>query len=322
MRPLFITIDTEGDALWDDPAIDEIKTENTLWIPKFQELCEKYGFIPIWLTDYEIISDERFVNYIKNKNHAGLCEVGIHVHARNNPPLCQLENEKEKGAAYLIEYPKDIMREKFFFLKKLIEERLECKVITHRAGRWTIDKDYIDILVEAGIKYDCTVTPGLTWSGCEGITPGSKGSDYTDKVYKRQLLKGRTGEIVEYPMTILKTGSFIFPSNLTFKSCARACRNYLKKIPIWLRPNTNRNLNEMKYILDTINKNEYEYAEFMIHSSEFMPGGGPKHQGKQEVDKLFEDIENLFIYAKSIGYEGCTFETWEGRKLEEWNAKK
>ena len=85
-------------------------------------------------------------------------------------------------------------------------------------------------------------------------------------------------------------------------------------MPIWLRPNTNGNLNEMKYILDTVKRNNYEYAEFMIHSSEFMPGGGPKHQGESEVNKLFEDIESLFKYAKSIGYEGYTFETWEGSK--------
>jgi len=32
MIPFFITIDTEGDALWDDPSIDQIKTENSLWI--------------------------------------------------------------------------------------------------------------------------------------------------------------------------------------------------------------------------------------------------------------------------------------------------
>ena len=75
MIPFFITIDTEGDALWDDPSIDQIKTENSLWIPKFQELCEKYGFIPIWLTDYEMIEDDRYVDYIKEKAHQGLCEV-------------------------------------------------------------------------------------------------------------------------------------------------------------------------------------------------------------------------------------------------------
>lgn len=311
MIPFFITVDTEGDALWDNPSIDQIKTENSLWIPKFQELCEKYGFVPIWLTDYEMIEDDRYVNYIKEKVHKGLCEVGIHVHARNNPPIYKLENEKEKGAAYLIEYPVPIMREKFCYLKELIEKKIECKVITHRAGRWTLNNEYIKILSETGIKYDCTMTPGLSWASCEGITQGSHGSNYLENTYKRQIIGQH---IIEYPMTVFKTDSLIVPQNKSLKSCARAVRNYIKKTPIWLRPNTNQNLNEMKHILDRILKNNEEYAEFMIHSSEFMPGGGPKHQGEDEIFKLFETMDLLFKYAYDKGFRGCTFDTWEGRK--------
>ena len=232
MIPFFITIDTEGDALWDNPPMDQIKTENSLWIPKFQELCEKYGFVPIWLTDYEMIEDVRYVNYIKEKVHKGLCEVGIHVHARNNPPIYKLENEKDNGAAYLIEYPDQIMREKFCYLKELIEKKIECKVITHRAGRWTINEEYIKILEELGIQYDCTMTPGLSWAACEGITTGSQGSNYLKNLYMRQTL----GQIItEYPVTIFKTDSFIMPKKISVKSIARAMRNYIKKTPIWLR---------------------------------------------------------------------------------------
>lgn len=311
MIPFFITIDTEGDALWDNPPMDQIKTENSLWIPKFQELCEKYGFVPIWLTDYEMIEDVRYVNYIKEKVHKGLCEVGIHVHARNNPPIYKLENEKDNGAAYLIEYPDQIMREKFCYLKELIEKKIECKVITHRAGRWTINEEYIKILEELGIQYDCTMTPGLSWAACEGITTGSQGSNYLKNLYMRQTL----GQIItEYPVTIFKTDSFIMPKKISVKSIARAMRNYIKKTPIWLRPNTNENLNEMKNILDRIIKEDKGYAEFMIHSSEFMPGGGPRHQGEAEVSKLFETMDLLFKYAYDKGFRGYTFDTWERNK--------
>ena len=46
MKPIFITVDTEGDALWSNSKAEDIQTENVLWIPRFQELCEKYGFVP------------------------------------------------------------------------------------------------------------------------------------------------------------------------------------------------------------------------------------------------------------------------------------
>ena len=309
MKPLFITVDTEGDALWDNPT--DIKTENVLWIPKFQELCEKYGFIPMWLTDYEIISDDRYVEYIKEKNDKGLCEVGIHVHARNNPPLVKISGEKEVGAAYLIEYPYEIMRDKFLFQKDLLESKLGKEVITHRAGRWTMNQDYVRILVECGIKYDCSVTPGIDWSSGEGITPGSRGSDWSMSKRERYMLYNHENQkIIEYPMTIVDCKSIIIPAAKTTRNYLKAVYHFAKKSKLWVRPNVD-NLNEMKYALRTVHRLNEEYAEFMIHSSELMPGGGPQHVGEVEIRKMFDTMEQFFIYAKELGYGGFTFDKWE-----------
>lgn len=311
MKPFFITVDTEGDALWDNPKT--IKTENVLWIPRFQELCEKYGFIPIWLTDYEIICDDRYVEYIKPKAHKGLCEVGIHVHARNNPPLIKLEGEVENGAAFLIEYPVEVRKEKFIGLRNLIEEKIGLEVKTHRAGRWTMDEAYVDLLVEEGIKYDCSVTPGIDWSNCAGIVKKNKGSNYANYRNGRQILKGSENKsIVEYPVSIDKTKSLILPSRMGIKSSMKSVYHFIKHTDLWLRPNTSGNINEMKYLLRNISKNG-EYAEFMIHSSELMPGGGPRHQGEAEVKVLFDTMDKLFKYAVELGFRGYTFDTWENK---------
>lgn len=308
VKPFFITIDTEGDALWDNPR--EIKTENVLSIPRFQELCEHYKMIPIWLTDFEIISDDRYVEYIKPKAQQGLCEIGIHVHARNNPPLVKLEGEDD-GAAFLIEYPDSVMVEKFSFLKKLIEERIEMPVISHRAGRWALNERYISILAEQGIKFDCSVTPGIDWSNTVGIVKNNRGTDYSEYKYRRQYLTETDNEsIIEYPVSILKCKRLIIPDYLSGRNILKSGYHYVKHSPIWLRPNTDGNLNEMKYILKQISR-DGEYAEFMIHSSELMPGGGPHHQGKAEVDRMFDNIEKLFKFANELGFKGHTFESWE-----------
>lgn len=309
MKPLFITIDTEGDALWDNPI--DIKTENVLWIPRFQELCEKYGFIPTWLTDYEIISDDRYVEYIQDKFDRGLCEVGIHIHARNNPPIVKLQNEKEIGAAYLIEYPQNVMREKILYLKDYIESKLQHEIITHRAGRWTINEQYAEMLAEVGIKYDCSVTPGIDWSSFEGITPGSKGSDYSLKKRERFLLySGEHGRIIEYPMTIVDCCSFIPPATISGRNLIKAGYHFAKRSKLWIRPNID-NLNEMKYSLNQVVKGNEEYAEFMIHSSELMPGGGPQHSSEEDIEKMFETIESFFWYSKEKQFVGSTFDNWE-----------
>lgn len=305
--PLFITIDTEGDALWDNPK--EIRTENVLSIPRFQVLCEKYGLIPIWLTDFEIIEDSRYVDYIKPKAEGGLCEVGIHVHARNNPPIVKLDGEQEDGAAFLLEYPPEIMRKKFQFLKNRIEERIGMPVKTHRAGRWALNEEYIKILEETGIKYDCSVTPGIDWSNTYGIVMTNRGTDYSKHRNERHVL---ADNVVEYPVSIVREKKLVMPDRLEAKAVLKAAYHRYKRASLWLRPNTDGNLNEMKYVLDSV-KNTAGYAEFMIHSSELMPGGGPHHQGKEEVDRLFKIVESLFAYAVSNGYVGHTFDSWENQ---------
>ncbi len=55
-KPAFlITIDTEGDNSWQNH--DRITTENTRFLPRFQALCEKYAFKPVYLTNYEMAMD-------------------------------------------------------------------------------------------------------------------------------------------------------------------------------------------------------------------------------------------------------------------------
>lgn len=307
-KPFFITIDTEGDALWDNPR--EIRTENVLFIPRFQELCEQYKMIPIWLTDFEIISDKRYVEYIKPKAKKGLCEVGIHVHARNNPPIVKLKGEDD-GAAFLIEYPNSVMVEKFSFLKKLIEKKIEMPVISHRAGRWALNRQYVRILDEQGIKFDCSVTPGIDWSNTVGIVKSNRGTDYSGYMPERQVLN-RLGSnsIIEYPVSIIECTNIILPDHLSVKGILKSGYHFINKSPIWLRPSTDGNLNEMKHILKYISING-DYAEFMIHSSELMPGGGPHHQGKIKVDRMYDNIERLFEFANNMGFKGHTFESWE-----------
>ena len=310
MLPLFITIDTEGDSLWDNP--ETIKTENSLYIPRFQELCEEYRFKPIWLTDYEMAMDERYTDYICKKAKNNLCEVGIHVHARNNPPVIELQNQVGNGGAYLIEYPSEIMRRKFLNLKNILEKKTGLPIVTHRAGRWTLNQDYLDILIDTGIKYDCSVTPGISWYANPGMTSGSHGSDWYSDTRKRSLKShsDKMKYIIEYPVSIIKRNSFFMPDEIRLYSIMRAIKNTITKKNIWLRPNGN-NLCEMKYVLRTIAYAHEEYAMFMIHSSELMPGGSPTFNSNIKIERMYFDVEQLFKYAVSLGYHGATFEEFE-----------
>jgi hypothetical protein len=295
MKYFIVTVDTEGDNLWEYKKGNIITTENSLFIPRFQALCEQYNLKPVWLTNYEMVCDERYVDYIKSKSENGLCEIGIHVHAWNNPPHFELQ-QKYNGNPYLIEYPDKIMHDKFASTYNLIIEKFGIVPKSHRAGRWAMDKRYFKLLNDFDIRIDCSVTPGINWNNIPGET--MMGTDYSK--YSSQPFF--IDNVLEVPMTIIKT---------YFSKRGSICHKIkvlLNGENVWLRP-ASSTLNEMKQICKTafFNSNQ-DYVEFMVHSSELMPGGSPYFKDEKSINQLYIDLEELFAYVKDLGFEGITLD--------------
>lgn len=297
MKYFIITVDTEGDNLWDYKEGDAIGTKNTDFIPRFQHLCEKYGFKPVYLTNYEMASDQRFVDYAKEWARNGKCEIGLHLHAWNNPPIVALSGPYT-GNPYLIEYEEEVMRQKFETLYRLIESKFGEQPVTHRAGRWAMDARYFNILNEFGVKVDCSYTPGVSWEASKGVTIG--GSDYTQQPLTTQWING----VLEVPATIRRFRNI---SNGTFK---HRVKSLLLGEEVWLRPAMS-NSQVMKQTLDIISKeDDVDFAEFMIHSSELMPGGSPYFKTEVSVESEYKRMEDVFLYAKKKGFTGITLKEY------------
>ena len=132
--PAFIiTIDTEGDDLWSRPRT--ITTQNSRYLPRFQQLCERHGFKPTYLTNYEMSLDPCFVAFGKRAAKDKVAEIGMHLHAWNSPPLTPLTDDDDHHQPLLVEYPHDVLYEKVKFLTHHLERIFELKMISHRAGR-------------------------------------------------------------------------------------------------------------------------------------------------------------------------------------------
>ena len=61
----------------------------------------------------------------------------------------------------------------------------------------------------------------------------------------------------------------------------------------------------MVKILDYALQYNFPCVEFMLHSSELMPGGSPYFTDKDSIEKLYNDIEILFQSA-SKRFKGVT----------------
>lgn len=293
-----ITVDTEGDNLWEYQKGDTITTDNCTFLPRFQELCNKYAFKPVWLTNYEMVSDHRFVEFAKLGQEAGNCEVGIHIHAWNNPPLYEL-NGRYHGNPYLIEYPQKVMREKFEVTYNLIKEKIGTPPVTHRAGRWIMNDDYFSLLEEFDIKVDCSYTPCVSWLNTEGETV-PRGCDYRKVPNSSHYI----GKVFEVPVTIRKTH---FKKGGSVKSKLKCL---VLGTNIWLRPAMSSLPDMLNLLYKVHGEPECDYVEFMIHSSELMPGGSPYFKTDDSIKKLYDDMDIFFSRAISLGYTGITLKEY------------
>jgi len=250
--PFIITIDAEGDDLWANPR--EITTRNAEYLPRFQSLCERFRFKPVYLANYEMAMSDVFVEFARDVLARGAGEIGMHLHAWNSPPLDPLTSDDLRFHPYLIEYPEPVMKEKIKTLTRLLEDRFDQKMTSHRAGRWAFDGRYAAMLLDEGYRVDCSVTPGVDWRGNPGDPRGNGGSDYTafpDRPYfpgPLDISVPGAGELLEVPMTTRWSAKPLigyrqssagyarprFSKSITsMQCCSWRARRGLTRSPIW-----------------------------------------------------------------------------------------
>lgn len=297
-KPAFlITIDTEGDNLWRNHR--KITTENARFLPRFQQLCEKYAFKPTWLTNYEMATDPVYVEFARDVLARQQGEVGMHLHAWHSPPEQPLTDDDWRYQPYLIEFPEPLLREKVSYMTELLEETFQVKMLSHRAGRWAFDSRYARILTELGYRVDCSVTPGVNWRSSPGAPQGQGGTDYRHFPREAYFLDpediSRAGNsaLLEVPMTIhLKHPPLL---NALKKGYDRLRGKQRNPSMNWLRP-TGNNLALMQRAAEKSLQQGADYVEFMLHSSEFMPDGSPTFKNEADIERLYQDLDELFAW--------------------------
>ena len=284
MKYFIITVDTEGDNLWNWKYGDPISTENSLYIPRFQELCESFGFPPTYLTNYEMALEHRWVNYGRKKQLEGLCEIGMHLHAWNTPPVLELK-DRYGGNPYITEFTTDAIEAKVHKMHEVLLDKFECRITSNRSGRWATNDTYLNIIRDLGITVDCSVTPGRS-KNC--------GNDYSSfKLESFEIVDG----LLEVPMTTMRTR---MPLGGSIRQNLKAL---IKGESLWLRPIVDNK--KLEYLC----KKSFEscdYVEFMIHSSELMAGGSPYFPDEEAIDVLYKRIEALFTYLSNTDVAGIT----------------
>lgn len=313
MKKFLISIDTEGDNLWDWDERSPITARNAGFLPRFQALCDRYGFKPTYLSNWEMVNDPEFCEMVGAWVADGRCEVGMHLHAWNTPPDFNLSDPKNEnpGLPYLIEYSDEAMEAKVDAMTDAIVRNVGVRPVTHRAGRWAMDRRYFDLLARKGYLCDCSVTPHVDWTSSPGETKGAFGTDYSNAPEEPYTVACDSGKIVEVPLTVRGTRAFIAPPTFGAKPVTKSLLNVARGQALQLRPN-GRNLNEMLWLERHVAKGDSGYIMFMLHSSEFMPGGSPTFRDEAAIETLYSHLGKLFDRA-SHDFEGETIGAYAER---------
>lgn len=313
-RPAFlITIDTEGDDLWSRPRT--IRTENARFLPRFQALCESFRLKPTYLVNYEMARCPAFVEFGREVSASGNAEIGMHLHAWNSPPLTPLTDRDEWHQPYLVEYPPDVIRDKIAVLTDLLEETFSARMRSHRAGRWAMNAPYARLLAVRGYQVDCSVTPHLTWRQEAGAPRGAGGSDYRSFPELPYFMDpddiGRPGSssLLEVPATVMLNDSLPARTLRALVGDQSRLRRLLRPLcpdHLWLRPKRG-NLRAMTTILRRALREQRPCVEFVLHSSELMPGANPTFRTPGDIERLYGDLEVLFAMARDH-FRGLTLQ--------------
>jgi hypothetical protein len=303
-----ITIDTEGDNVWNRPR--RVQTRNAEFLERFQQLCERFGQRPTWLTNHEMMLSPTFRALARDVIARGSGEIGMHLHAWNSPPLEPLTRDDAEAQPYLIEYEPDVMREKIHTLTGTLEDTLGVKMVSHRAGRWSFDERYAEMLLEEGYRVDCSVTPLVSWASTLGDPKGIGGTDYTNFPHEAywisldDISRPGSSHLLEVPVTIVSFRPNIIKRLLDVadslprplapvSALTHRITNRVSKPAEWLRP-TGHNSRRLGDVVDLVVDRRRQYAEFMLHSSELMPAGSPTFPDAQSIEALYADLELLF----------------------------
>ena len=295
--PFIITVDTEGDDLWSRPR--EITTRNARFLPRFQTLCERFGYRPVYLTNYEMALSGEFIELGRDVLRRDAGEIGMHLHAWNSPPLTALTDDDFRHQPYLTEYPDAVMREKIKVMTRLLEDRFERPVVSHRAGRFGFDGRYAAMLLDAGYRVDCSVTPGIDWRDAPGAPGGGGGPDYRgfpDRPYflaPTDIATPAQRGLLEVPVTIGTSGLFRAAPWAYRLPLAGPVVNRIAPMRSWACPGENGRAGMLRAARHA-RASRAPCVELMVHSSELMPEGSPRFRTAAAVERLYEDLEALF----------------------------
>lgn len=299
---LCVTIDTEEDE-WGKFDSDTYQCSNIKKIPELQRIFEKYKIIPTYLISYPVAADETsnkiFGEIIERKK----CEIGMHCHPWNTPPI---EEERNRYNSMLCNLPKELIYEKLKSLHETIKSRLGVTAKSFRAGRWGYGTAVAQALDRLGYKVDSSIFPFTDWSVEYGPDYSNIGPKpyrfHTENIYE----SNDKGEMAEIPATVgfisnnlsrsVKIDKILNNSLLRKIRMRGILRKFKIHKKIYLSPETN-NAKEMIEISNYFIKKNIRILNLFFHSTSLREGLSPFVRSSKKAEIFLKNLEVYFQFT-------------------------
>ena len=315
---LIVTIDTEEDN-WSRYSATENPVTNIERIVSLQRLFDEFGVMPTYLVTYPVATNLRSVEILKRILDEGKCEIGMHCHPWNTPPLD--ENVViRKQDTMLWNLPEDLVSQKLSVLHEAICKNFGVAPVSFRSGRWGLGPGVARSLSKLGYRVDTSITPYVDWSshygpdftrfGPEPFRFNAEGVSHEDV----------NGSILEIPTTVC----FLQPN---FKFCHRlttalenpfgrllrlkgflACIGLVSKV--WLSPEL-ANSESMIRLARRMEKNNYPCINMTFHSTSLLAGLSPFVKSREEEHVFIQNINEFLVTSRKSGWESLSLAQFE-----------
>jgi hypothetical protein len=308
-----VTIDTEEDD-WAQYARTGSSVTNTGRIAALQVIFDRFGVRPTYLVTYPVATDSQSVMILRRILDAGRCEIGMHCHPWNTPPLSPPSERTDGRMSMLCNLPEDVQRAKLSCLAETIAKNFGVGPVSFRAGRWGFDASTARCLPAVGVSVDSSITPYTDW----GAYGGPDHSDYTPRPFRYWPIAP--------PSPLGESAISSIPASIGYLQANFAARYRLDRrlsgplsrrlrikgvldragilSKVWLSPEFS-SVRQMVGLIDRMERERFPCVNMTFHSPTLIGGLTPLLKHGQE-DAFLERITSTLAYARE---RGCNFLT-------------
>jgi len=304
---VFITIDTEEDN-WGDYAV-ESAVENITQLPVLQALLNKYGAVPTYMVNYPVVTSTSSVRILSSILEKGQCEIGAHCHPWNTPPYTE---KLDSYHSMMCNLPDDLLMDKLSNLHQAIKSNCGVTPVSFRAGRWGLNENVAQCIMELGYKIDTSISPFVDWSVNHGPNfMGANTRPYkfnSDNIFKHIP----NGQLIEIPATIGFLQQNFELHGAIYSLLKKPFFSKLHLLGIlarlrllnfhWLSPEVSSG-EEMVLLAKRFVKSGHTFLNMSFHSTCMLPGKSPFVNSEKDLKEFLGRIEIFLKYAVENDFE-------------------